>query len=110
MTMTPLQVGSIAAGVAGVAGLAAYSMLNARSGLLVPVIWRGDRSGPPRVALTFDDGPGPSGTGRILDVLGGLGAPATFFVIGANARRSPDLVKRMDNEGHVVANHTFDHL
>jgi peptidoglycan/xylan/chitin deacetylase (PgdA/CDA1 family) len=110
MTMTPLQVGSIAAGVAGAAGLAAYSMLNARSGLLVPVIWRGDRSGPPRVALTFDDGPGPSGTAQILDVLARLEAPAAFFVIGSNARRSPALVRRMDEEGHVVANHTFDHL
>lgn len=109
MTISPLQVASICVGAAGAAGLGAYSMLSARCGLWVPVVWRGDRSGPARVALTFDDGPGPTGTARILDLLSALGAPAAFFVIGANAQRSPELVRRMDQEGHVVANHTFDH-
>jgi peptidoglycan/xylan/chitin deacetylase (PgdA/CDA1 family) len=61
------------------------------------------------VALTFDDGPTSDATDRVLDVLGELGAPAVFFVIGANAQRHPDLVKRMHDEGHVVANHTWDH-
>jgi peptidoglycan/xylan/chitin deacetylase (PgdA/CDA1 family) len=61
------------------------------------------------VALTFDDGPTPGATDRVLDVLGELGAPAVFFVIGANAQRHPDLVKRMHDEGHIVANHTWDH-
>lgn len=64
---------------------------------------------PQAVSLTFDDGPGPDATDRILDLLGELGVKAAFFVIGQNVRRSPDLVRRMDAQGHIVANHTFDH-
>jgi len=109
MTASPLLVGSMFAAAAAPAALVAHGMLNTRSSLFVPVIWRGDRSGPARVALTFDDGPGPTGTARILDALAKLGVPAAFFVIGANARRWPQLVARMDEEGHIVANHTFDH-
>jgi glycosyltransferase involved in cell wall biosynthesis/peptidoglycan/xylan/chitin deacetylase (PgdA/CDA1 family) len=59
------------------------------------------------VALTFDDGPHPEHTARLLDVLRECQAPATFFVIGEQARRYPDLVRRMVAEGHVVANHTY---
>ena len=61
------------------------------------------------VALTFDDGPTPGATDRILDALGELGATAAFFVVGRNAERHPQLVKRMHDEGHVVGNHTLDH-
>ncbi len=60
-------------------------------------------------ALTFDDGPTRNSTERILDVLGELRVPAAFFVIGDNARRSPDLLARMHAEGHIVANHSLDH-
>lgn len=63
----------------------------------------------PRVALTFDDGPSPQLTPYVLDVLAAKRARATFFVQGENAERHPDLVARMQAEGHVVANHAWQH-
>lgn len=60
------------------------------------------------VALTYDDGPGP-GTGRLLDVLGGHRARATFFSTGTNASAYPELLRRMMREGHLVGNHTWSH-
>lgn len=64
----------------------------------------------PAVALTFDDGPDPQQTPRILDLLAAHGARATFFVIGEHARRCPELVERMLAEGHAVGNHTYSHV
>lgn len=62
-----------------------------------------------RVALTFDDGPHPVYTKRLLDGLAERGAKATFFVIGRNISGNEDLITRMDQEGHLIGNHTFDH-
>ncbi|MDT8903712.1 polysaccharide deacetylase family protein [Anaeroselena agilis] len=62
------------------------------------------------VALTFDDGPYPPYTGKVLDILREEEVPATFFVIGRNAARHPDLVRRMVAEGHQVGNHTYNHV
>jgi peptidoglycan/xylan/chitin deacetylase (PgdA/CDA1 family) len=59
---------------------------------------------PGTVALTFDDGPDPVWTPRVLDILRRYQARATFFVIGR-----PELVTRMHAEGHEVGNHTFTH-
>jgi peptidoglycan/xylan/chitin deacetylase (PgdA/CDA1 family) len=61
------------------------------------------------VYLTFDDGPDPDWTPRILAVLAEAQVRATFFAIGACARRSPELVRQARAEGHEIANHTFDH-
>lgn len=61
------------------------------------------------IHLTFDDGPDPSFTPRVLDVLGDAGMRATFFTIGQQARRFPELVRRAAAEGHEVANHSFSH-
>jgi peptidoglycan/xylan/chitin deacetylase (PgdA/CDA1 family) len=66
------------------------------------------RTGGGRVALTFDDGPGPD-TERVLDTLARHGARATFFCVGEAARRRPDLVHRLVAAGHVVGNHTLEH-
>ena len=60
------------------------------------------------VALTFDDGPGPY-TQRLLDGLAAKGVKATFFCLGSNASRYQDTVRRIFNEGHQVANHSYDH-
>jgi peptidoglycan/xylan/chitin deacetylase (PgdA/CDA1 family) len=60
------------------------------------------------VALTYDDGPGP-GTGRLLDIFDDHDARATFFCNGSNASVHPELLQRMRNEGHLVANHTWSH-
>ncbi len=65
--------------------------------------------GQNRYALTFDDGPLAGASDAILDVLKRHAAPATFFVIGENAAREPELVRRMHADGHTVANHTWTH-
>lgn len=62
------------------------------------------------VALTFDDGPNPPYTGQILDILREEKVPATFFVIGRNAEKYPDLVRRIVAEGNQLGNHTYDHV
>ena len=61
------------------------------------------------IALTFDDGPHPKNTPRLLDMLKERGLKATFFLIGKSAATWPALVKRIVDEGHEVANHTWDH-
>ncbi len=61
------------------------------------------------LCLTFDDGPDPRFTPRILDILNGRHVPATFFVVGQNAQNYPALVKREYAEGHEIGNHTFLH-
>ncbi|WP_371376362.1 polysaccharide deacetylase family protein [Sporomusa aerivorans] len=62
------------------------------------------------VALTFDDGPYPPYTGQILDILKERQIPATFFVIGQNAAKHPELVRRIVSEGHQLGNHTYSHV
>jgi cellulose synthase/poly-beta-1,6-N-acetylglucosamine synthase-like glycosyltransferase/peptidoglycan/xylan/chitin deacetylase (PgdA/CDA1 family)/spore germination protein YaaH len=64
---------------------------------------------PRQVAITFDDGPDPEFTPRILDVLKRENAPATFFLIGMEVQKYPGLAKRIYEEGHAVGNHTFTH-
>ena len=62
------------------------------------------------LALTFDDGPRPGTTDRLLDGLKQRGASATFFLVGEQAALYPNLVKRMQEEGHQVGNHTWSHV
>ena len=61
------------------------------------------------IALTFDDGPNPVYTPQILDLLKAYDAKATFFVLGKRVQMYPALAIREVNEGHEIANHTFDH-
>jgi peptidoglycan/xylan/chitin deacetylase (PgdA/CDA1 family) len=61
------------------------------------------------LALTFDDGPHPGSTDRVLDVLAELDVRATFFCVGKNAQVYPDLVRRMRAEGHAVGSHSMTH-
>lgn len=60
--------------------------------------------------LTFDDGPEPTVTPWVLDELRARDAKATFFIVGANAERHPELVRRIRSEGHAIGNHTHRHL
>ena len=62
-----------------------------------------------RAFLTFDDGPS-SNTPQILDILNEKGIKATFFVLGSNVEKNPDMVKRMYDEGHFIANHGYSHV
>jgi peptidoglycan-N-acetylglucosamine deacetylase len=64
---------------------------------------------PKKLALTFDDGPDPTWTPKILDVLKEKNVPATFFVIGVDANRWPQLLRREYAEGHEIGNHTYQH-
>jgi cellulose synthase/poly-beta-1,6-N-acetylglucosamine synthase-like glycosyltransferase/peptidoglycan/xylan/chitin deacetylase (PgdA/CDA1 family)/spore germination protein YaaH len=62
-----------------------------------------------KIAITFDDGPDPRWTPKILDVLKEKNVPATFFVIGVDASQAPELLKREYAEGHDIGNHTYTH-
>lgn len=62
------------------------------------------------VYLTFDDGPIPESTPFILETLAKFGIKATFFMVGENVKRHPELYERIVAEGHQVGNHTFNHL
>ncbi|MGH7245227.1 MAG: polysaccharide deacetylase family protein [Phycisphaerales bacterium] len=105
------QLPLIAGGLIGAAAIAVlvHGTVVPQSRLLMPVLSRAANPALPRVALTFDDGPWPEATGAILDLLKANCIHAAFFVIGQNAVRWPDLVRRMHDEGHIVGNHTFDH-
>lgn len=61
------------------------------------------------VAITFDDGPSDKGTALILDILKKEKVPALFFVIGKNVQGRQEILKRADDEGHIIGNHSFSH-
>lgn len=72
-------------------------------------LWRMDQK-EKAVYLTFDDGPIPGSTPWILDCLAQYHAKATFFMVGDNVRKYPDLLERVKHEGHRIGNHSFHHL
>lgn len=61
------------------------------------------------VAITFDDGPNPSFTPQILDILKEKGVKATFFVVGLHVKKYPEVARRIVAEGHDIGNHTYTH-
>jgi peptidoglycan/xylan/chitin deacetylase (PgdA/CDA1 family) len=63
----------------------------------------------PIAALTFDDGPHPVYTPRLLEILASHGARATFFMVGQAAQAHPELVRRVAQAGHAIGNHSWDH-
>ena len=63
-----------------------------------------------KVAITFDDGPNPLYTETLLDGLKERNVKATFFLIGKEVKEYPDIVKRMYEEGHLIGNHTYEHV
>lgn len=63
-----------------------------------------------RIALTFDDGPDAVNTPRLLDILSKHSIPSTFFVLGANVAKYPEIMQRIVREGHMLGNHTFSHI
>lgn len=80
--------------------------------LLFPeAFWRVKMTGAaPKVFLTFDDGPIPEETPWVLDVLDRYGIKATFFMVGDNVRRHPELLEEVKRRGHSWGNHTMHHL
>lgn len=89
-------------------GLGAYGTFHRNSSLFGSVLSRLPTNDQ-LVALTFDDGPNPEATPRILDVLARFEVPATFFILGRHARQWPALVRRVLDDGHLIANHGFAH-
>ena len=74
-----------------------------------PTLYHQGAGGEHQVALTFDDGPDPKWTPQVLDILKANGVNATFFLVGVNAEKYPDLVRRIVAEGHEIGNHTYYH-
>jgi len=101
------MIGAALAGLA-VAGLAAHGTWHRNSWVFGPVLNHLPGSDN-AVSITFDDGPNPVATPRILDVLQQEGVHATFFVLGRHADRWPHLVRRMAEEGHQLGNHGYFH-
>ncbi len=75
-------------------------------GFFLNSICSGENEG---IAFTFDDGPDPVTTPKILDILRTEKIKATFFVIGKRAEKYPEIVKEIDREGHIIANHSYEH-
>jgi peptidoglycan-N-acetylglucosamine deacetylase len=95
------------AAMAAVAGATAYGAVWPRAQLFGRTICR--TNSPRKLAVTFDDGPNPAITPKLLDLLDRYNARATFFLIGSFARECPDLVREIHARGHVVGNHTETH-
>lgn len=104
-----LRAATVAALIADHALLMGTGMLP-RSRALGPNLRRMPPATGPGVALTFDDGPDPEVTPRVLDLLDRHGARATFFCIGELVERHPELAAEIARRGHLVENHTHRHL
>jgi len=102
-----LEIGSFVIIVTVIALLASYALVAPRSQWLGKTLVSGDPQ-LPAVCLTFDDGPGES-TPLILDALKRHGIRATFFLLGENVVRLPEVVCRIAEEGHEIGNHSYSH-
>ncbi len=90
----------------------------AAGGYVYAAMWPGSRifgqaliapRSPGELALTFDDGPNPAWTPRLLDVLASHGVRATFFMLGSRAQAQPELTRRIAAAGHLIGNHSWNH-
>jgi peptidoglycan/xylan/chitin deacetylase (PgdA/CDA1 family) len=91
----------------GVAGLTVYGAGYPRAQLFGPTVCR--TGAPNKLAITFDDGPNPAITPRLLDLLEKHNAPATFFLVGKFVRECPELTREILARGHALGNHTDTH-
>jgi peptidoglycan/xylan/chitin deacetylase (PgdA/CDA1 family) len=92
---------------AGGSALTAYGAAYPRAQLFGPTTCR--TTSPRTLAITFDDGPNPAITPKLLDLLGQYNARVTFFLIGRYVRQCPDLLREIVARGHVIGNHTETH-
>ena len=96
------------AALAAAAGAAIYSFLPSAAGKLY---YRCSPKGSDRVLyLTFDDGPSEAYTGELLDILKQYGVTASFFVVAEQAAAHPQLIRRMQLEGHLIGLHSLNHV
>ena len=96
-----------AAGLGLAAGGCAYAALWPASQLFGPTLIAPPRPG--ELALTFDDGPNPAWTPRLLDLLASHDVRATFFLVGSRAQAEPALVRQIAAAGHLIGNHSWSH-
>lgn len=96
-------------GQASGSSIAGHAHFTPKPGEKLPGLYPNDGFSGARAALTFDDGPNPATTPRILDILKEQGVHATFFVTGENAAKYPELVRRIVAEGHELGAHSWDH-
>src|SRR5579863_8843095 len=108
-TLSPWVYGGVgaAAGLGQVWGGCAYAALAPGSRIFGEALTAPARPG--ELALTFDDGPNPAWTPKLLDILALHDVRATFFQLGGFAQAEPDLVRRIAAAGHLIANHTWSH-
>jgi peptidoglycan/xylan/chitin deacetylase (PgdA/CDA1 family) len=109
---TEISVAASAVAVLGaVAAGLAYGAMVPSSQLFGPTLTapRNKPGEPGELALTFDDGPNPACTPRLLDMLAAHNVRATFFMIGRFAGREPDLVRRVQAAGHLIGDHSWSH-
>jgi peptidoglycan/xylan/chitin deacetylase (PgdA/CDA1 family) len=109
---SPLAIGiyaglGAAAGLGLVAGGCAYAAMWPGSRIFGSTLIAPQRLG--EMALTFDDGPNPAFTPRLLDVLASHDVRATFFLLGGHAQTEPELVRRIVAAGHLIGNHSWSH-
>jgi peptidoglycan/xylan/chitin deacetylase (PgdA/CDA1 family) len=110
LAFAPPPGGWIGAGLAVGAGLVAlgFVIFDANSAFWAPTLWRAP--GPTNaVALTFDDGPDPDFTPRVLAILAEKNVPAAFFVVGRRVDEHPELLGAVHRAGHLVAGHSYSH-
>jgi peptidoglycan/xylan/chitin deacetylase (PgdA/CDA1 family) len=105
--MNPLLIEAPAVALAAAAGTTAYGAVWPRAKIFGPTVCRTNSAR--KLAITFDDGPNPAITPKLLDLLERYNARATFFVIGRFARECPELVRETAARGHVIGNHTDAH-
>jgi peptidoglycan/xylan/chitin deacetylase (PgdA/CDA1 family) len=106
--MNSLLIEAPGVALAAAAGLTAYGAVYPRAQIFGRTICRTDS--PRKLAITFDDGPNPAITPKLLELLDRNNAKATFFLIGKFVRECPELVKETVARGHAVGNHTETHL
>jgi peptidoglycan/xylan/chitin deacetylase (PgdA/CDA1 family) len=94
--------------VVGFLLLAVYASVSISAGVYIKAFCRA-KSSSKVIALSFDDGPDPVWTPRIMEVLRRYNVKATFFCIGDKVNKHPQLVKQLKDEGHFIGNHTYYH-
>ncbi|MGH9561993.1 MAG: polysaccharide deacetylase family protein, partial [Terracidiphilus sp.] len=105
--MNPAPAVEALCGACGAGAFLSWASVAPAAQLFGPTIRR--TSDPSTMAITFDDGPNPAVTPALLDLLDRHQARATFFLIGRNVRRFPDLTREIAKRGHTIGNHTETH-
>ena len=105
--MNPLLIEAPVVALAAATATTAYGAVYPRAQMFGPTVCRSNS--PRKLAITFDDGPNPTITPKLLDLLDRFSAKASFFVIGKFARECPELLRETAARGHTIGNHTDAH-